>query len=66
MTFVGFDLHERYITARALDASGAVIAESRQRSTAWPHVLAWPSTLPVRAKTDPIDARKLARCTSGR
>lgn len=30
MTFVGLDLHKRYITACALDASGAVISEIRQ------------------------------------
>ena len=29
MTFVGFDLHKRYITACAMDASGAIIAEIR-------------------------------------
>jgi hypothetical protein len=36
MTFVGLDLHKRYITACALDAGGAVLAEakrSRSRST---------------------------------
>ena len=26
MTFVGFDLHKRYITACALDADGAIVA----------------------------------------
>jgi hypothetical protein len=30
MTFVGFDLHKRYITACALDASGTVVNEIRQ------------------------------------
>ena len=34
MTFVGFDLHTRYITACALDASVEIIAEIRHRSTA--------------------------------
>jgi hypothetical protein len=29
MTFVGLDLHKRYITACALDASGALLAEAR-------------------------------------
>jgi predicted NBD/HSP70 family sugar kinase len=29
MTFVGFDLHRRYITACALDATGEIIAEVR-------------------------------------
>jgi hypothetical protein len=33
MTFVGFDLHKRYITACALAATGEVIAEIRQLST---------------------------------
>ncbi|MEP6622674.1 MAG: transposase [bacterium] len=100
MTFVGFDLHKRYITACALDASGAIIAEVRQLSTSLGAVLTWRSALPgpvtvgmeatlywewmatrlataehtvqvahafhvkliwqARAKTDPIDARKLA------
>ena len=100
MTFVGFDLHKRYITACAMDASGAIIAEIRQLSTALEAVLTWLGALPgpvtvgmeatlywewlatrlakhghtvqvahafhvkliwqARAKTDPIDARKLA------
>jgi transposase len=100
MTFVGFDLHKRYITACALDAGGAIIAEIRQLSTALDAVLTWLGALPgpvtvgleatlswewlatrlteqgytvrvahahavkliwqARAKTDPIDARKLA------
>ena len=100
MTFVGFDLHKRYITACALDASGEIIAEIRHLSTALEAVLAWLGALPgpvtvgleatlywewlatrlaeheyqvrvahafhvtliwqARAKTDPIDARKLA------
>jgi transposase len=30
MTFVGLDLHKRYITARALDGGGEVIAEVRR------------------------------------
>ena len=33
MTFVGFDLHKRYITACALDVDGTVIAECRQLAT---------------------------------
>ena len=100
MTVVGFDLHKRYITACALDADGAILAEVRQLSTALETVLAWLGALPgpvsvgmeatlywewlatrlteaghtvrvahafhvkliwqARAKTDPIDARKLA------
>ena len=100
MTFVGFDVHKRYITACALDAAGVIIAEVRQLGTSIDVVLAWLSALPgpvtvgveatlyweclatqltahgytvgvahafhvkliwqARAKTDPIDARKLA------
>ena len=30
MTFIGLDLHKRYLTACALDASGTVLAEARQ------------------------------------
>jgi transposase len=100
MTFVGFDLHKRYITACALNAEGDIIAEIRQLSTALEAILAWLDRLPgpitvgveatlswewlstrlvarqivvkvahafhvkliwqARAKTDPIDARKLA------
>jgi len=30
MTFVGRDLHKRYVTACALDASGAVVTEARR------------------------------------
>ena len=100
MTFVGFDLHKRYITACALDETGQILAERRQLSTALESVVAWLSALPgpltvdmeatlywewlatklrtlghtvevahafqvkliwqARAKTDPIDARKLA------
>ncbi len=46
MTFVGFDLQKRYITACALDASGQVLAECRQLSTALDHVIAWLAVLP--------------------
>jgi len=100
MTFVGFDLHKRYITACALDAEGELLAEIRQLSTSLEAILAWLEALPgpltvgleatlywewlttrltarqitvkvahayhvkliwqARAKTDPIDARKLA------
>ena len=100
MTFVGFDLHKRYITACALNDGGEIIAEIRQLSPAIEAVRAWLSALPgpvtvgleatlywewlstrltesghtvrvahafhvkliwqARAKTDPIDARKLA------
>ena len=47
MTFVGFDLHTRNITACALDASGAILAEVRQLSTALEAVLAVLDALPV-------------------
>jgi len=100
MTFVGFDLHKRYITACALNDAGEIIAEIRQLATALEAVLRWLSAFPgpvtvgreatlywewlaarltehghtarvahafhvkliwqARAKTDPIDARKLA------
>lgn len=33
MTVLGFDLHKRYITARALESGGAVLAASRQLPT---------------------------------
>ena len=46
MTFVGFDLHTRYITACALDDTGGIIAEIRQLSTAVEAVRAWLSALP--------------------
>src|SRR5260221_12530513 len=46
MTFVGFDLHKRYITACALDAAGESIAEVRQLSTALEAVTAWLNTPP--------------------
>src|SRR5665647_1154606 len=99
MTFVGFDLHKRYITACALNDAGEIMAEIRQLATAFETVLRWLNTLPgpvtvgmeatlywewlstrlaeqgrivrvahafhvtliwqARAKTDPIDARKL-------
>jgi transposase len=51
MTFVGFDLHKRYITACALDASGVVVAEIRQLTTTLATVLAtvleWLAALPA-------------------
>jgi transposase len=46
MTFVGFDLHKRYITACALDADGAVVAECRQLATSITAVREWLATLP--------------------
>ena len=47
MTFVGFDLHKRYITACALDTSGAVLAEIRQLATGIEAVLDWLGALPA-------------------
>jgi transposase len=47
MTFVGFDLHKRYITACALDDEGAVVAECRQLTTAIGTVLDWLAALPA-------------------
>ena len=46
MTFVGFDLHKRYLTACALDAAGQLVAERKQLSTALDSVVAWLATLP--------------------
>ena len=46
MTFVGFDLHKRYITACALNGAGEIIAEIRQLSTALEAVVVWLSALP--------------------
>lgn len=47
MTFVGFDLHKRYITACALDASGTIVAEVRQLATTITSVLDWLGALPM-------------------
>jgi len=47
MTFVGFDLHKRYITGCALDTGGAVVAEVRQLATAIEAVEAWLAALPT-------------------
>ena len=46
MTFVGLDLHKRYITACALDASGVVVSEIRQLATTIETVLDWLAALP--------------------
>jgi len=46
MTFVGLDLHKPYITACALEASGAGVAESRQLATTIETVLDWLAVLP--------------------
>lgn len=47
MTFVGFDLHKRYITACALDVSGAVVAEIRQLAPTLATILDWLAALPA-------------------
>jgi transposase len=100
MTWVGLDLHKRYITACALDGAGVVVAEHRRLPADDVTLLRWLAALPgpvtvameatlywawlherlttagfaavaahpyqvkliwqARAKTDPIDARKLA------
>jgi transposase len=46
MTFVGLDLHKRYITACALDAAGGVQAEARQLPTAIDGLTAFLEGLP--------------------
>lgn len=46
MTFVGFDLHKRYITACALDAGGAVLSEIRQLAPTLETILDWLSAVP--------------------
>jgi hypothetical protein len=46
MTFVGFDLHKRYITACALTETGEILAEIRQLSTSLEAVLTWLGALP--------------------
>src|SRR5512146_2972051 len=46
MTFVGIDLHKRYITACALDASGGVLSEIRQLAPALEAILDWLAALP--------------------
>jgi transposase len=47
MTFVGFDLHKRYITACALDGSGGLLAEVRQLAMAIEAVADWLAALPA-------------------
>ena len=46
MTFVGFDIHKRYITACALEAAGEILADVRQLGTSIEVVLAWLGALP--------------------
>src|SRR5690242_8125299 len=47
MTFVGLDLHKRYITACALRDDGAVVAECRQLPTAIISIREWLAALPA-------------------
>jgi len=47
MTFVGLDLHKRYITACALDAAGALLGEVRHLSVAGPALLEFLSAFPA-------------------
>jgi transposase len=47
MTFVGFDLHKRYITACALEAGGTLVAEVRQLATTLETLLDWLAGLPA-------------------
>lgn len=49
MIYVGLDLHKRYITACALDATGAILAQARQLSTEWSTLEAWLQALPAPA-----------------
>jgi hypothetical protein len=46
MTFVGFNMHKRYITACALSGESEIIAEIRQLSTALETIVAWLDALP--------------------
>lgn len=41
MVYVGLDLHKRYITACALEATGGVLAETRRLSTEWDRLRDW-------------------------
>ncbi|NIM51356.1 MAG: transposase [Gemmatimonadales bacterium] len=41
MTYVGLDLHKRYLTACALDSAGQVVAEARRLPNALAAVLEW-------------------------
>ena len=47
MTFVGLDLHKRYITACALDATGAVLAEVRQMAVSLEALASFLSGVPA-------------------
>lgn len=46
MTWVGFDLHKRYITACAVSDSGELVAEHRRLLPDVPVLLAWLTALP--------------------
>jgi hypothetical protein len=47
MTYVGLDLHKRYITACVLDASGSVAAEERRLMPGLPALTSWLARLPA-------------------
>ena len=47
MTFVGLDLHKRYITACALDTDGAIIAEAKRLAPDLDTLLAFLEVLPA-------------------
>ena len=47
MTFVGLDLHKRYITACAMDAGGTVLAEVRQMAVSLEALAGFLSALPA-------------------
>ncbi len=63
MTFVGFDVRKRYVTACALDAGGEIIAEVKQLDTSIAVVLAWLRALPGPV-TVGVEAT-LGRCGAG-
>lgn len=45
MIYVGLDLHKRYITACAVDATGTVVAQARELSTEWAVLARWLTAL---------------------
>ena len=47
MVYIGLDLHKRYITACAVGADGAVLAEARQLSTDWDSLARWLGRFPA-------------------
>ena len=47
MTWVGLDLHKRYITACAMDDSGAIVAEHRRFPADEVTLVGWLGALPA-------------------